>query len=120
MNHNMKRELIIIVYKIYVQNMSRAQTEQSLSNLMESISLSNDEELKENYIIREIMLPINDGETNVEIIYPVAGNSLSIESYDTINQINKIIKDIHYDEINPYWNKLLRELKLRLIENEHE
>jgi len=83
-------------------------------------SLSKDEELKEKYIIREIMLPLNEGENNVEIIYPIAGNSLSSESYDTIKQINKILEDTHHDEIKPYWNKLLRELKLRILENNNE
>ena len=116
----MKKELLIMVYKINVSGLTRYQSEEIIQNYIINTNISSDEELKENYIIREPYLPIQIGDSNIEIIYPIAGYTLPIESYNTIKEINTVIKDIHYDEIKPYWNRLLRELKLRLLEDNNE
>jgi len=116
----MKNELIIIVYKINISGLTRQQAEEMIMSYIESGNLSSDEELKENYTIRELYLPIQTGDNNIEVIYPIAGNTYSNNFYDIVNDINKIIKDIHYDDVKPYWNKLLRELKIRILEDKDE
>ena len=50
----MNKELIIIVYKINVDGKTPSNVDQMLKSTIEKHSLSQDAELKENYIIREI------------------------------------------------------------------
>jgi hypothetical protein len=120
MNYNIKKELLIIVYKINVSGLTRQNTEEMMQNCIESGNLSSDEELKENYTIRELYLPIHIGDSNIEVIYPIAGNSLPLESYNTIKEINKLLKEDNFNDIKPCWNRLLRELKLRILEDKDE
>lgn len=48
----MKKELLIIVYKISIAGYTRQQGIEIISSIIDNYSLKNDEELKENYIIR--------------------------------------------------------------------
>jgi len=109
MKNQMKKELIIIVYRINVDGFSRQQAEQSIQSVMEEYSLSMDEELKENYIIRDIFLPIRDGETDVKIIYPIG---VKKDWNAEIKDINDRVKESGDDTSVRVWNKILREIKL--------
>jgi len=64
----MKKELIIMVFKIDVEGLTRQEAEQHTSHLIKLYNFD-DEELKNNYIIKQIWLPIR-GESDVKIIYP--------------------------------------------------
>lgn len=67
----MKKELIIIVYKINVAGLTRQQVDLYLLDLETKYNMSNDTELMaNNYIIREIWIPITEGLTEVKVIYP--------------------------------------------------
>lgn len=87
----MKKQLIIIVYKINVEGLTRQEGEQYLTQVNEFNSLINDEELKEKYIIKEIWLPVTT-ETDVKVVYPVSLNSEEIENLIT-NFKNNLIKN---------------------------
>lgn len=114
----MKKELIIIVYKINTSGYSRANVEDQIKNLAE-YGLSNDKELKENYIIRDLFLPISDGNNDIQIIYPIINNTITEEASKSIEEINLMIKeDESLDCIKNTWNKLLRQLKLKILNNE--
>lgn len=72
------KELIIMLFKINIGGLSRQQAEQQMYELMKEYHMEDDEELKENYIIREIWLPI-EGQSDVKIIYPQPQYTQSIE-----------------------------------------
>ena len=78
----MKKQLIIIVYKINVEGLTRQEAEQYLTQVNEFNSLINDEELKENYTIKEIWLPVTS-ETDVKVVYPVSLDNEQIENLIT-------------------------------------
>lgn len=87
----MKKQLIIIAYKVNIEGLSRQQGEEYFTQLNEFNSLINDEELKENYIIKEIWLPVTT-ETDVKVLYPLTLNDEQIENL--INDLkNNIIKE---------------------------
>jgi len=67
------KELIIIVYKINIEGSNRSSVDNMISSLQSQYSLSNDEELKENYIIREMWLPVED-QSDVQVIYNITRN----------------------------------------------
>lgn len=109
----MKKELLIIVYKINIAGLSPQSADSLISNFIENCKLRFDDELKEDYIIREIYIPIQNGDTDVQIIYPLA---LSGDSYKLIKDINnKIENDMIDEETKIYWKKLLRELKIKSL-----
>lgn len=111
----MNKELIIMLYKININGCSRAQAEEIISRFINSFGLRHDEELKENYTIREIFLPIENGDSDVRVIYPVT--SMSNDISDLINDINQKIKDENVsDYLKKDWYQLLRELKIKFIE----
>jgi len=107
----MKRELIIIVYKIAANGLTRQQEEQQFHDMMNRYNLSQDPELKENYIIREIWLP-TDSKTDVKVIYPKQEKS---QFDQLVKELNKRINDDPSNFIKGYWKKILRELKLRKL-----
>ena len=110
------KELIIIVYKIDVDKLSRSMVEQMMDNLRATYHLSDDEELKENYHIREIYLPSD--ETDVKIIYPIPKYTISPEINDLVAEITNKIKEDPTNGFRNQWERLVRELKLRKIQNE--
>ena len=107
------KELIIIVYKIDVTGLTKEKTTESLKQVIENCSLKNDKELKENYIIKEIFLPIQ-GKSDIKVIYPVQ-NSLGL--YKILKEMEEKIKDSP-DELKNYWNQIVRELKIRKLNDE--
>lgn len=115
-----KRELLIIVYKISVAGLTRAQAEDYLHRTYETFALRDDEELKENYIIREIFIPLadGDGQTNVEVIYPKSVYNISPTIDDLVEEISARIEDNPDTIFKQQWQKLLRELKLRKLNHE--
>jgi hypothetical protein len=87
----MKKQLIIIAYKVNIDGLTRQQGEEYFTQLNEFNSLINDEELKENYIIKEVWLPVTT-ETDVKVIYPLTLNDEQIENL--INDLkNNVIKE---------------------------
>lgn len=112
----MKKELLIIVYKINVGGFSSVQAQEVIHRYVENCSLRNDEELKENYMIREIFMPINNGDSDVQVIYPISPSSSEI--HDLIKEINeKMYSEPISDDFKKSWKNLLRELKIRNLEN---
>jgi hypothetical protein len=75
----MEKQLIIIVYKINIDGLSKALVVQHIAQLHQLNSLINDEELKENFLIREIWLPVTT-ETDVKVIYPLSLNDEQMEN----------------------------------------
>lgn len=118
----MKKELLIIVYKINVAGFTRQHAEEFINGIYEAYSLKEDEELKENYIIREIFLPLHDGggETDVKIIYPKPIYNTSPTIDDLVSEITNKIKDDPTNQFKSQWEKLVRELKLRKLNLEYE
>lgn len=111
------KELIIILYKIDVGNMPKIQAEQQISQLMEAYSFSKDEELKENYLIREIWLPIRSdsgGESDVKVIYPTSNSNADFNNL--VVEVSKRIKESPNDTLKRHWNQIVRELKLKNLE----
>lgn len=115
----MKKELIILLYRIDVGGLTRQQAEQQLGALMDEYSLRDDEELKEHYIIREVWLPINinggGGDSDVKVIYPIAVQQPS-QLCDLIDEISARINDNPDSTLNQHWEKIIRELKLKKLE----
>jgi len=105
------KELIIIVYKID-QSLSASVVDHILDNIR-ALGLSDDEEIKENYIIKEIYIPSD--ETDVKVIYPVPKYSTSPEINELVSEITEKIKNDPTNQLKPHWDKIVRELKLRKI-----
>ncbi len=118
----MKKELLIIVYKISIAGYTKQQGIEIISSIIDNYSLKNDEELKENYIIREIFLPLYDGggETNVEVIYPKPIYNISPTIDDLVTEISNKIEEDPNNQFKSQWNKLVRELKIRKLNLEYE
>jgi len=108
------KELIIIVYKINIEGSNRSSVDNMISSLQSQYSLSNDEELKENYIIREMWLPVED-QSDVQVIYPIPRYTTSPEINDLVEEISNKIKEDPTNTLTIHWQKLVRELKLRKI-----
>lgn len=112
----MKKELIILLYRIGANYMAKSQVEEQIQNMMERYSLRNDDELKNNYIIREIFLPVNEGSNDVKVIYPISIQQTSPQLYDLIDEISARINDNPDSTLNHHWEKIIRELKLKKLE----
>lgn len=108
----MKKELIIIVYKINIHNLSSADVAKTIHQLSET-GLSKDDELKNNYYIRELYIPIIDQPTDIKIIYPIIDNS--IESSELIKEISNLVEE-NDTGFKTEWLKLLRNIKMRKLE----
>ena len=108
------KELIIIVYKIDVRGMTRQHAEEQFHELMSEYNLKNDEELKENYLIREIWIPVQD-ESDVKIIYPVPKYTQSIELEGLIENISESMKNYPNSDMANNFNKIVRTLKLKKL-----
>jgi len=109
------KELIIIVYKIGADGYTRDQAEYYISQLKDAYNLTDDQELKENYMIREIWLPtISD--TDVKVIYPIVQNySFTPVVNDLIEEISEEIKNDPTNKFRHQWDRLIKEIKLRKI-----
>jgi len=114
----MKKELLIIVFKINVQSLTRQQAQQQIYEFMQSNTLSSDEELKENYTIREIWLPITDGQSDVKVIYPIPQYSQNIELEELVKTISENMKKYPDSALTNDWKKLVRSLKLKKLDIE--
>lgn len=113
----MKKELLIIVYKINIKGLTRQQAEEQMYRLINKSSMNSDEELKNDYIIKEIWLPITKGQSDVKIIYPTSQDP---EISKLIKDISKNIKTYPNLELATSWNKTVRNLKLRKIKLDNE
>lgn len=112
------KELIIIVYKISVAGLNREQSEVAIYSLIDAYTLRYDFELKDNYIIREVWIPLGegDGQTDVKVIYPVTQSySFTPEVNDLVAEISDKIKNDPSNGFRHQWDRLVRELKLRKI-----
>ena len=118
----MKKELLIIVYKINIAGLTSAQAAQHLHSTVDTFSLRNDEELKDDYIIREIFLPLRDGEgdSDVKIIYPMPRYAISPEINELVSEISNKIKEDPSNQFKSQWDRLIRELKLRKLNLDYE
>lgn len=86
------KQLIIIVYKINVEGLTRSNVQEHIENLSKFNSLKNDEELMNDYLIKEIWLPITDSDSDVKVIYPVSLDKEQLE-----NLINDLKIGLIYD-----------------------
>lgn len=94
------RKLIIRVFYIMVGGLSRQQAEEQMYELMQEYHPNLPDDLNEDYHIEDIWLPITQGQSKVEVIYP---SKLEIEDLDLEN-VNKLIEK-------------LNEIKTRLANN---
>jgi len=108
------KQLLIIVYKLQVGGFSHQHVESYMKAFIELYSLREDEELKKNYIIREVFLPIREGDgvSDIQVIYPQP-KYVSPDVNELINEITQRIKDDPKNELKGQWERLIRELKLR-------
>jgi hypothetical protein len=113
----MDKELIIIVYKINVDGEAPKSVDRMLKDIANKYFLSQDVELKENYIIREILLPVTKTSSDVKIIYPIPNCVKSAELDELIEQITLKLRQNPDGFLVKNWEKLLRELKLRKLKN---
>ena len=81
-----KKELIIIVYKINVEGLSRQRIEAEFHKFQTLYNLSDDLHLKNDYSIREIWMPVYKEESDVKVIYPI------LPKLD--NDLSKLIKTV--------------------------
>lgn len=116
----MKKELIIIVYKFNIAGLTRQQAEQQTYEMMKEYCMSGDEDLKENYIIKEIWLPITEGQTDVKIIYPIPQYTQNIELEELVKNVSENMKKYPDTGLVNDWNKIVRSLKLRKINLDDE
>lgn len=90
------RKLIIRVFYISVSGLSRQQAEEQIYQLMSNYKLENDnlpEDISINYHIEDVWLPITEGNSRVEVIYPPKFEieDLDLENIDKlINTLNEI------------------------------
>lgn len=112
----MNKQLIIIVYKICVSGLTRQQMENHMKSIYDTFSLRDDIELKDNYIIREIFIPVSEGcgETDVKIIYPQP-TYISPEINKLVDEITLKIKEDPSNALKNQWERLVRELKLKKL-----
>jgi hypothetical protein len=112
----MNKKLIIIVYYFDVGGMTRQQAEESISqynNLI--IDTFDDDELKQNYIIKNLYLPSD--KTKIECIYPITNQNTTID-LDIEMQLKKVESEILKQKdpkLWEEWNKLMRWAKLKNI-----
>lgn len=108
------KQLLIIVYKLQVSGFSPQHVESYMTAFIESYSLRDDEELKDNYTIREIFLPIREGDgvSDIQVIYPQP-KYVSPDVNGLVNEITQRIKEDPNNELKSQWERLIRELKLR-------
>jgi hypothetical protein len=113
----MSKQLLIIVYKINVAGISAQNAVEYLESIVANYSLREDEELKNDYIIREVFLPLRDGdgESDVKIIYPIPKYTTSPEINDLVEEISNKIKEDPTNKFKNHWEKLVRELKIRKL-----
>jgi hypothetical protein len=64
------RKLIIRLFRINVAGSSRQQAEQQLYELIKEYGPKLKDDIKENYHIEDIWLPITQGDSKVDVIYP--------------------------------------------------
>jgi len=112
-----KKELLIIVYKIPIAGLTRQQAEEQIYQLMENYKMSDDPELIDDYIIKEIWLPTQDIGPDVKVIYPIphTQNIKSIELENLIEELSTRINENPEGTFSKMWERLLREIKLSRI-----
>jgi len=106
----MKKELIIIVYKIGVRHLSRQQADSHINEIVNTCSLSKDKELKDDYIIKEIFLTTDKANSDVKIIYPKPQYAFSSEINNLVEEITNKIKEDPNSQFKNQWDRLVREL----------
>ena len=111
----MKKELIIIVFKLNVKGCSNSEINQILTENKIKNSLTKDKDIKEHYIIKEFWLPIIEGTSDIKVIYPVPEYFTSQEINKLIVEISLKIKEDPNNELKNYWEKLVRELKIKKL-----
>lgn len=116
----MKKELIIILFKINISNFTQQQHDKYIEQLMSNCKFD-DVELKENYIIKQIYLPVTNQPYDVKVIYSSNSNLSEIVNSnlsEIVKEIESNIKKYPSDnKLRKSWNNLLRELKLQKLNN---
>lgn len=105
------KELIIMVFKIDVEGLSRQQAEQQILQLMKEYDFNEDDDIKDDYIIKQIWLPTH-GITDVKVIYPIPNVVKSAELEELVQEITQNINKNPDGILAKNWDRLLRELKL--------
>jgi hypothetical protein len=117
----MNKELIIINYYFDVGGMTRQQAEETISiynNLI--IDTFDDDELKQNYIIKNMCFPSD--KTKIECIYPTTNQNTTID-LDIEMQIKTVetaILKLKDPKLWDEWNILMRWAKLKNIKEKDE
>lgn len=103
----MKKELIIMVFKIDIQGLTRQEAQHQIYQLMKEYEF---EDLKDDYNIKQIWLP-TQGVTDVKVIYPVSG----IFDSKLIKEIEDVVSEYPDSTLTEGLNKILSEIKTKEI-----
>lgn len=103
------KELIIMVFKIDVQGLTRQRAEEQLWHLMKEYSFD-DEELKKDYIVKQIWL-LTQGVTDVKVIYPITG----LFDNKLIKEIEDVVSEYPDSALTEGLNKILSEIKIKEV-----
>lgn len=111
----MRKELIILSFSFDVSQMTRQSADNILHEYMKVVEDSfDDDELKENYIIKQFFLPSD--KTKIECIYPTNTNMTSnIDIEEQIKRVETEILKHKNPELWEEWNTLMRWAKLKNI-----
>jgi len=102
------KELIIIVTYINVSGLSRVQAQNSFGNLIAESDITFADVNNKN--IKRIFLPIEQGQTRVECIYPISNSKIEGES--EIISLYKALLNSSDEEVKMIANDIERKLKL--------
>lgn len=90
-----------MAFYVNVDGLTRQQAEQSLYQLMQEYApLNLPEDVQENYYVEHVWLPIRQGQSRVELIYP---GRFQLEEYDNVtnDEIDTLI-----DQLQKYKERL--------------
>jgi len=107
----MEKELIILAYYINISGFSRQQAEQLIVNIMEQNENMYDD-VSDTKTIKHYYVPIEEGQTRIECIYPFNNNSNNGLDEDLV-KLYRLISNINNNELND----LINNIEDKIIEN---
>lgn len=102
------KELIILVTYVNVSGLSRVQAEHVINIFIEESNLTFEDVYSKN--IKRLFLPIEQGQTRIECVYPVSNGKVEGES--EIISLYKALINSSDEEVKMIANDLERKLKL--------
>ncbi len=109
------KQLIILSIEIDVSGLSKQNTNVIMQKFMSTLKDSfNDDEINENYIIKQIFLPSN--KTRIKCIYPKNGQTeVNVDIEEQMKKVETEILKYKNPKLWDEWNILMRWAKLKNI-----